>query len=97
MQIINFDAIAVFGGGLKEVAEADVGTDEAVAAVALGLALMLSVYYGPAFVVIVSPVRGREFLQKMADWIVSHARPLEIGTGGILGVVFLLKGLEVLL
>ena len=47
VQVINFDAIAVFGGALKEIAEADITTGEEVFATLFGLAIMLSVYYAP--------------------------------------------------
>jgi hypothetical protein len=32
----------------------------------------------------------------MSEWIMGHARPLEIVTGGVLGGIFLFKGLAVL-
>ena len=47
VQVINFDAIAIFGGALKEIAEADITTGEEVFATLFGLAIMLSVYYAP--------------------------------------------------
>ena len=50
VQVINFDAIAVFGGALKEIAEADVTTGQEVLATLFGLALMLSVYYVPILI-----------------------------------------------
>jgi Sap, sulfolipid-1-addressing protein len=97
VQVINFDAIAVFGGGLKEVVAADVTSAQAVIAVAFGLLLMLIPYYGPAVLVLVSPTRARDLLGQMVEWILANSRILEIVTCAILGPVFLIKGLQVLL
>jgi threonine/homoserine/homoserine lactone efflux protein len=97
VQLINIDAIAVFGVGLKEVVVADVSTAQAVIAVLFGLALMLVVYYGPAVFYAVARERATGLLGPMTEWIMGHARMLEIVTGIGLGAVFLSKGLAVLL
>jgi hypothetical protein len=96
VQVINIDAIAVFGVGLKEVVVADVSTAQAVVAVLFGLALMLIGYYGPAVAYQLFRARAEPLLGAMSEWIMGHARPLEIVTGGVLGLVFLRKGLAVL-
>jgi hypothetical protein len=97
VQVINFDAIAVFGGALKEIAKADVTTAQAVIATAFGLALMLSVYYVPVVIYMVSPERAKPLLGRVTEWIMANSRALEIVVGLGFGAVFLYKGLVVLL
>ena len=82
--------------GIKEIVVADVSTAEAAIALLVGLALMLVVYYGPVVVYQLSPARATPMLRGMSEWIMGHARPLEIVTGGGLGAIFLWKGLAVL-
>ena len=53
VQVINFDAIAVFGGALKDIGEADISTGQEVFATVFGLAFMLSVYYLPVLIYMV--------------------------------------------
>ena len=96
VQIINFDAIAVFGGALKEIAEADVSTGQEIVATLFGLAIMLSVYYGPALVYARSPERAEVTLGRMTEWIMDNSRKLEIVAGLGFGAYFLVKGLVVL-
>jgi hypothetical protein len=96
VQVVNFDAIAVFGGAVKEIAAADVTTAEAVVAFVFGLALMLSVYYVPALVYAVVPARAAGLLGGMTGWILRNSRAVEIVTGLGFGVLFLWKGLAVL-
>jgi hypothetical protein len=97
VQIINFDAIAVFGGAAKEIAEADVTTGEAVFALLFGLAIMLIVYYGPALVYALVPGRSAALLGRMTDWIMGNSRAIEIVVGLGFGAYFLWKGLSALL
>jgi hypothetical protein len=97
VQVINIDAMAVFGVGLKEIVVAGVSTAEAVVALLFGLALMLVGYYGPAVFYALSRARASALLGPMTEWIMGHARTLEIVTGLGLGAVFLWKGLAVLL
>jgi Sap, sulfolipid-1-addressing protein len=97
VQLINIDAMAVFGVGLKEVPAADVSTAEAVFAVAFGLLVMLVGYYGPAVLVALSPVRARALLGRMTTWIMAHSKGLEVVVGVAFGLAFLSKGLAVLL
>jgi Sap, sulfolipid-1-addressing protein len=97
VQIINFDAIAVFGGAAKEIAEADVTTGEAVFALLFGLAIMLIVYYGPALVYVLVPGRSAVLLGRMTDWIVGNSRAIEVVVGLGFGAYFLWKGLSALL
>jgi hypothetical protein len=97
VQVINFDAIAVMSGGLKEIAQADMGTgDEAVATLFL-LTLMLIPYYVPAAMYGISPQRAGKLLSGMTEWIVSNSRLVEIVTGLVFGALFLWKGLAVLI
>ena len=58
MQVINFDAIAVFGGALKDIGEADISTGQEVFATVFGLAFMLSVYYLPVLIYMVDRERA---------------------------------------
>ena len=97
VQVINFDAIAVFGGALKDIGEADITTGEEVLATAFGLAIMLSVYYGPALIYVLVPGRAGSLLGRMTEWIMANSRMLEIVVGLGFGVYFLGKGLAVLL
>ena len=96
VQVINIDAIAVFAVGVKEVVAADVSTGEAAVALLFGLTLMFVVYYGPAVFYSLSRARASQLLGPMTEWIMGHARALEIVTGLGLGSVFLWKGLAVL-
>jgi hypothetical protein len=96
VQIINFDAIAVFGGALKEIAEADVTTGEEVFATLFGIAIMLSVYYAPALVYMLVPDRAPTILGRVTEWIMTNSRMIEIVVGLGFGAIFLLKGLAVL-
>jgi hypothetical protein len=96
VQVINIDAMAVLGVGIKEIVVADVSSAQAAIALLVGLMLMLVVYYGPVVVYQLSPTRALPMLRGMSEWIMGHARPLEIVTGGGLGVIFLWKGLAVL-
>jgi hypothetical protein len=94
VQIINFDALAVFGGALKEVVAADVSTGEAAAAVVFALALMLIPYYAPAIVYMISPSGAGSGLRRMSNWILGHSKVLEIGVGLGFGIGFLWKGIQ---
>ena len=96
VQVINFDAIAVFGGALKEIGEADITTGEEILATLFGLAIMLSVYYGPALVYGLYPKRAGTLLGGMTEWIMRNSRRLEIVVGLGFGAYFLVKGLAVL-
>ena len=55
---------------------------------------MGSLLVGPVVVYQLSR-RAMPMLRGMSEWIMGHARPLEIVTGG-LGLIFLFKGLAVL-
>lgn len=96
VQVINFDAIAVFGGALKEIAAADITTAEVMLVTAFGLAIMLSVYYVPALIYMFNPKRAGPVLGSMTEWIMKNSRMLEIVVGVGFGLYFLVKGLVVL-
>ena len=96
VQIINIDAMAAFAVGLKEIPAADVPTGQAIVAFAVGLAVMLVGYYGPAVFAALSPVRARSVLGRATEWIMAHSKILEIVVGLAFGVVFLATGLQVL-
>ncbi len=96
VQVINFDAIAIFGGALKEIAEADITTGEEVFATLFGLALMLSVYYAPILVYMLLPDRAPTILGRLTEWIMTNSRMIEIVIGIGFGLMFLSKGLAVL-
>jgi threonine/homoserine/homoserine lactone efflux protein len=97
VQVINFDAIAVFGGALNEIAEAGVTTGQEIVATLFGLAHMLSVYYAPALIYALSPARAAKLLEGMTEWILRNSRMIEIVVGLAFGVLFLSKGLSALL
>jgi Sap, sulfolipid-1-addressing protein len=96
VQVINFDAIAVMGGGLKEIAQANIDTGETAIATLFLLALMLIPYYAPAVVYALVPQRAGKLLGGMTEWIMGNSRRVEIVTGLAFGVLFLWKGLAVL-
>ena len=91
-QLINVDAIAVYTGALKEIAESSVSTGEGALAVLVALAVMLLPYYLPAVGYAVSPVRSARGLRRMSDWLLGHSRMLEIVVGLGFGAIFLAKG-----
>ena len=97
VQLINIDAIAVFAGALKDIARADLSTAGTVFATLFGLAIMLSVYYGPAVIYSLFPARASTWLHAMSEWILSNSRKLEVFVGIGFGLYFIAKGLAVLL
>jgi Sap, sulfolipid-1-addressing protein len=97
VQVINFDAIAVFGGALKDIGEADVTRGQELFATLFGLAIMLSVYYAPVLIYMVNPKRAVPLLARMTEWIMANSRMIEVVVGLGFGAYFLLKGLVVLL
>jgi Sap, sulfolipid-1-addressing protein len=97
VQVINFDAIAVFGGALKDIGEADISTGQELVATLFGLAIMLSVYYIPVLIYMVNRKRAVPLLARMTEWIMANLRMIEIVVGLGFGVYFLAKGLAVLL
>ena len=96
VQVINFDAIAVFGGALKDIGEASISTGQEIVATLFGLAIMLSVYYVPVLIYMVDQKRAEPMLARMTDWIMGNLRMIEIVVGLAFGVYFLGKGLAVL-
>ena len=96
VQVINFDAIAVFGGALKDIGEATISTGQEIVATLFGLAIMLSVYYVPVLIYMVDRKRAEPMLARMTDWIMGNLRMIEIVVGLAFGVYFLGKGLAVL-
>ena len=97
VQVINFDAIAVFGGALKDIGEADITRRQELFATAFGLAIMLSVYYVPVLIYMISPKKAVPLLGRMTEWIMANSRMIEVVVGLGFGVYFLGKGLAVLL
>ena len=97
VQVINFDAIAVFGGALKDIGEADISTGQEVFATVFGLAFMLSVYYLPVLIYMVDRERAVPLLGRLTEWIMANSRRIEIVVGLGFGAYFLVKGLAVLL
>jgi threonine/homoserine/homoserine lactone efflux protein len=96
VQIVNSDSLAVLGGGLKEVAIADVSVAGEVVGVAWVLLLMLLPYYVPVVMYAVAPQRASVLLRSFSDWLFEHSRVVEIVTGLVLGGLFLWKGLAAL-
>jgi hypothetical protein len=97
VQVINFDAIAVFGGALKDIGEASITRGQEVLATLFGLAIMLSVYYVPVLIYMIDRKRAVPLLARMTEWIMANSRRLEIAVGLGFGAYFLVKGLAVLL
>jgi len=97
VQVINFDAIAVFGGALKDIGEANITTGQEVLATLFGLAIMLCVYYVPVVIYMVDRKRAMPLLARMTEWIMANSRRLEMVVGLGFGAYFLAKGLAVLL
>ena len=97
VQVINFDAIAVFGGALKDIGEANITRGQEVLATLFGLAVMLSVYYVPVLIYMIDRKRAVPLLARMTEWIMANSRRLEIVVGLGFGAYFLVKGLAVLL
>ena len=97
VQIINIDALAAFAVGLKEIPAADVPTGQAIVAFAVGLAVMLVGYYGPAVFAALSPVRARSVLGRTTEWIMAHSKILEVVVGARVRRRLPRKGLQVLL
>lgn len=97
VQVINFDAIAVMAGGLKEIVEAGLGTTGRLLSTAFLLTLMLLPYWVPIAIVVLAPARAKPALARMTEWIMDHGRVLEVVCGFGFGVVFAFKGLTALL
>jgi hypothetical protein len=74
-----------------------VNANQEVVATTFGLAIMLSGYYVPVLIYMISPKRAVPLLGRMTKWIMANSRTLEIVVGLGFGVYFLAKGLAVLL
>jgi cadmium resistance protein CadD (predicted permease) len=96
VQVVNADALAVFLGGVKEVAEANVDAGQATIAVVVSLACMLIPYYAPVILYLVSPARANARLGQMIEWMLGHSKALEISIGLAFGAIFLVKGIGAL-
>ena len=90
-------SIAVFGGALKDIGEADISTGQEIVATLFGLAIMLSVYYVPVLIYMIDRKRAEPMLARMTDWIMGNLRMIKIVVGLAFGIYFLAKGLAVLL
>lgn len=96
VQVINFDAIAVMAGGLKEIVLGGTTGIASVIAILFLLGLMLLPYYGPAIFYAIRPSAAKPALARMTDWIMAKARILDIVTGLGFGIVFAIKGYQAL-
>jgi hypothetical protein len=99
VQVINVDAITMLAGGLKEIATEDPYPDPAtvIVVVAVFLMVMLIPYHLPLDMYLVSPAKAATTTWTMSEWVLGHARMLEIVVGSAFGVIFLWKGLGVLI
>jgi threonine/homoserine/homoserine lactone efflux protein len=98
VQLINADALAVFGAGLKEIATTD-PYPEAVTifiVVVVFLVVMLVPYWLPTGMYVVSRDKAGGWMRTMSAWLLDHSRGLEVGVGIGFGVVFLTKGISAL-
>jgi threonine/homoserine/homoserine lactone efflux protein len=95
-QIINSDALAIFGGGLKEILLADPTPAEATVTVVFMLVILLLPYYAPIVVYLASPEKAGQQLTRMSDWLLSRSRLIEIVVGIGFGSMFLWKGIAAL-
>jgi threonine/homoserine/homoserine lactone efflux protein len=98
VQVINADALTVFAAGLKEIAIADPypGVATIVRVVGVFLVVMLLPYHLPIDMFVVSRQKAGATTRAMSEWLLDHARILEIVVGLAFGVIFLWKGLAVL-
>jgi Sap, sulfolipid-1-addressing protein len=97
VQVINFDAIAVVAGAMKDIAAAGLTATGVIVAAAFAIALMLIPYWVPVAAFAIAPGRAKPALAVMTEWILSHARQLEMATGLGFGAIFLVKGVAALL
>jgi hypothetical protein len=88
-QIIDMDALGIFGVGLKEIVISDVPVWQAVVAVAFMLVVMLVPYYAPAVYYAIRRQRALEGLGQISDSLITHLRALEIAAGLLIGLPFL--------
>jgi threonine/homoserine/homoserine lactone efflux protein len=98
VQVINVDALAVFAGGLKEIAVADPapGLGAVVVVVAVLMIVMLAPYHLPLDAWLVSPGWAGGAMKAMSAWFVEHSRALEVVVGIGIGAAFLWKGIAAL-
>lgn len=98
VQLINADALAVFGSGLKEIAGTTPYPSVAtiVVVVLVFLFVMLIPYHLPIWLYVVSPDKAGGKMRSMSTWLMDHAQGLEVAVGLGFGVVFLYKGLTAL-
>jgi Sap, sulfolipid-1-addressing protein len=98
VQVINADAMTMLAGGLKEIATTDPYPDVLTIVVVLSVFLfvMLIPYHLPILMSLVSPKSAATMTRTMSDWLLGHARALEIVVGLAFGVIFTVKGLAVL-
>lgn len=95
-QFINIDALSMFAAGLKEIIQGDISPGQAAVVVAIGMAVMLIPYYGPALYYQLRPEHAKKMLTPMTEWLLSHSKPIEVIVGIGFGVVFLVKGIGAL-
>ena len=93
VQVINSDALAIMGGGLKEIAIANVSVGQEILAVVWLMLLMLLPYYVPTVMYVVAPGRAAILLRRFSEWLLANSRVVEIVTGLVIGGIFLWKGL----
>lgn len=100
VQIINADALAVFASGLKEIATTDPFPAmffTIVVVMAVFLFIMLIPYHPPIELYLVAPEKAGGSMRRVSGWLLDRSRMLEIVVGLGFGVLFLWKGLAVLL
>ena len=97
VQVINFDAIAVAVGGLKEIVEASLASVEILVATIFLFILVLLPYWVPAVFYAFAPQRAGILLGRMSEWIMANSRMLEIVVGLAFGAAFLFKGVTALM
>jgi len=99
VQIVNADALAVFGSGLKEIAITTPYPTAAtiVVVVLVFLFVMLVPYHLPIWLYVASPEKAGGKMRAMSAWLLDHAQALEVVVGLGFGALFLFKGLTALL
>jgi hypothetical protein len=81
-----------FSGALKDIGQADLSTGQDVFATALGLAIVLTVYWMPIVIYMIDRKHAVPLLARMTQWIMANSRMLEIVVGLGFGVYFPRQG-----
>ena len=93
-QIVNSDALAIFAGGMKQIAITKVAFWEAAVGILIFIVIMLGFYYLPVVLYTVAPKSSMKMLTPFNEWIMRHAKVVEVVTCLVFGVLFLFKCIQ---